>query len=64
MTEEIQETYLAWQQREQQANQLASRLPTGQQEVIEARKAASEAWLVYWEQRQHVERSATGSFVI
>lgn len=47
MIDTVQEAYVAWRQREEQANRLASRAAVSRPEVAKAREAAAEAWRVY-----------------
>ena len=61
MIDAVQEAYVAWRQREEQANRLASRAAVNRPEVAKAREAAAEAWRVYWQRRWQVEEKATGS---
>ena len=58
MIDTVQEAYVAWRQREEQANRLASRATVSRPEVAKAREAAAEAWRVYWQRLWEVEQEA------
>ena len=64
MIDAIQEAYVGWRQKEEQANHLAGRAAVSRREVAEAREAATEAWRLYWQGRWQVEEEATGSLPI
>ena len=64
MIDAVQEAYVGWRQKEEQANRLDGRAAVSRREVAEARKAATEAWRLYWQRRWQVEQEATGSLPI
>jgi hypothetical protein len=64
MIDTVQKAYAGWRQKEERANHLAGRAAVSRREVAEARKDATEAWRVYWQQRWQVERENPRSLPI
>ena len=51
MLDSVQEAFQNWKRREEKANSIAAQGIEAQ----EARKAATEAWRIYWERRWQAE---------
>ncbi len=55
MLDSVQQAFTDWKRREETANSIAAQGIEAQ----EARKAATEAWRIYWERRWQVEEEGT-----